>query len=274
MASFLFIVSCSNNKKEIVSNNGKTSLNTDSLKQVFCPVINGVWVQSVYIDEIEKTKSPQKSSNKFAFISAITINESIKSDSINMGVSLGNHEGFGYTVYFETGQNNNSLKTNIIDYENPSNFYELGYEKIKSGIYLFIYHYDKNNRLLDKTKYTKVSLQIDDDMAYGIQLVVNEKIFSGEYFYIDSTNVERQVIFKTDGSVSGLLNFKTYYILTDFATSPEDSPDIVIFDLYQPSSKEFAFQIKKDSIFLYNYSIKEDDKYRLDSLVYTFVRQK
>jgi len=267
---FLLIISCSNNKKN-TNNSSQTTLKTDSLKQVFCPIIGGVWVISDYIEEIKKTKSPQKSSNHLGFISAMVIYE--KSDSVIIGVSLNNHEGFNFTAYFEQTQNKNSLKTNIPDYYNELNYYELGYEKINDEIFLFLYHYDQTNKLLNKTKYTKIAKnQSDSDMAFGIQLIVNELLFSGNYLIIDTTNTEQKVVFQTDGSVNGLSNFKDFYILTDFATSPEICPDIVIFDLHKPTQKDFAFQLKKDAIYLYSI-IEKDDNMELDTLIYTLVKQ-
>jgi hypothetical protein len=140
-----------------------------------------------------------------------------------------------------------------IRYDEKSNFYELGYEIINNDTFLFLYHYSKTNTLIDKKSYTKIADgQNENDAALGLQLMVNEKIFSGNYLMIDSANQSSKIIFNSDGSLTGNSDFKTYYIFTDFMGGPETTLDGMCFNLQTPNSKCFAFISKNDTIKYYS----------------------
>lgn len=119
------LTGCSNK----TSNIEKRSSLIDSLKHNYIPILIGVWVSTDYINEIEKTKSPNKSSSKLNGIVTMLITGDTQGDSIQVGASWNNHEGYSFTTYLKPGQNKNNLQTDIIDYKEASNFYELGYEK-------------------------------------------------------------------------------------------------------------------------------------------------
>lgn len=248
----------------------------DSLKQTFVPILNGVWVLTDYITAIEQTKSPIKASDKLQGVVTLIIDATTKSDSIEVGASWNNHEGYNFTIYFLTGHNQNSLKTNIPDYDEKSNFYELGYETINEKTSLFLYHYDKTNKLIDKKRFSKVAVkQQDSDAAWGLQNIVNEKLFSGNYLLIDSTNSTTKINLKSDGSLTGYSDFKTYYVLTDFMGGPEAILDGIAFNLNEKNSKWFAFKINSDTTYLYSTTGDEEagELLQLDKIQYKLVRQ-
>lgn len=261
----IFFLGCSSNK---TTNNDKNQ--NDSLQQSFVPIINGVWVLKDYINDIEKTKSPLKSADKLQGIVTLIIDGETQKDSIEVGISWNNHEGNSFIAYFKLGNNKSSLKTNIPDYENTTNYYELGYELEKNDTILNIYHYNKTNKLLDKKQFIKVAKkQTDNDVGWGIQLIVNKKILNGDYSIIDSTNSVKIATFKNDGTIIGFNNFKNFYILTDYMGGPETNNDGICFN----SNKCFAFETKGDTIYLYNTkSVDENEK--LDKLIYKLVKQK
>jgi len=282
----IILYSCANSSQEgnvpnLEEENELTLGKIDSLKQKFTPIIQGVWVLTDYINEIEKTKSPLKSRNtltghNFNVIVTMVIDAENQSDSIEVGVSVNNHEGDFFTVYFQTGENKNSLKTNIIDYDEKSNFYELGYEIINKITYLFLYHYDKTNKLIGKTQFSKVAeKKQDNDGAWGLQYMVNKKLFSGNFTLIDSTNTKTEIEFNADGSLIGFLNFKTYHILTDYLGSAV-IPDIDMISFRDGKNWElYAFQIIKDTILLYRVIYDENVEEPMTSgeLIYKLVRK-
>lgn len=267
------LTSCSNDKTSTADNG---SNNVDSLKQIFAPILSGVWVMTDYINEIEKTKSPLKASDKLQGVVTMIFSGSITSDSVDVGASWNNHEGYNFTTYLLSGQNENSLKTNLIDYDNKTSYYELGYEKLNDKTFLFLSHYSKANKLLDKKQFSKVADQEqDNDAGWGLQYIVNEKLFVGDYLLIDSTNTTSKIILKADGSLTGYSDFKTYYVFTDFMGGPETILDGIAFNVNEKNSKGFAFKISNDTTYLY--SMKGDEEagelLQLDKIQYKLVRQ-
>lgn len=272
LTSFIF-TSCSNDKN---SNVDKGSNQIDSLKQKFIPILNGVWVLTDYIKEIEQTKSPSKSSDKLQDVVTMIIEADIKSDSIHVGASWNNHEGYNFSTYYLQGQKQNSLKTNIPDYDEKTNYYELGFETVSNKTVLVIYHYNKANKLIDKKAFTKVAdKQQDNDAAWGLQYIVNEILFSGNYLLIDSTNSTTKVTFKSDGSLIGHAQFKTYYVFTDFTGDSETTLDQIVFNVNENNSKWFAFHIFGDSTFIYSTIGDEEsgELLQIDKIKYKLVRQ-
>lgn len=242
--------SCTNIKSNKVDVSASQS---EGLKQKSIANLKGVWVLTEYIDEIEKTKSPLKSADKLKGVVSMIIDGSIKDNGMEVVTSWNNHEGFSFITYLEAGHTENSLKTNIPDYEDKSNYYEIGYETINNEIFSFIYHYDKENKLLDKKQFTKVAeTQKDNDVSAALQQVVNEKIFAGNYTLVDNNNLKTQISLKSDGTLIGSSSFKTYFVYTDFLGGPDSNLDQLCFNLSEPDSKCYAFEIKDKTVYLYN----------------------
>ena len=248
--TIFILTNCSNDKTSTADNNTNP---IESLKQNFIPVFKGVWVLTDYIEAIDKTRSPLRSAGKLQGVVTMVIDGTAQSDSIEVGASLNNHEGYNFTTYFLTGQNQHSLKTNIPDYDDKSNFYELGYETINDQTFLFLYHYDKTIKLINKKKFSKVAdKQQDNDPVWGLQYVVNEKLFSGNYLLIDSTNAATKINLKSDGSLTSHPDFRSYYVFTDFMGTPEAIIDEIVFNLNEKNAKSFAFKITNDTTYLYS----------------------
>jgi len=279
------LISCSNNETTLENDSSQMDNNTsqmESLKQHFIPKIKGVWVLTDYINEIEKTKSPLKSrhklyENNFNTITTMVIDVANQSDSIEVGAGMNNHEGYDFVIYFQAGKDENRLKTNIIDYDEESNFYEIGYE-IKNNItYLFLYHYDKTNKLIGKTQFSKVVEETqDNDLGFGLQYMVNKKLLSGNFTLIDSTDRKTKIKFNADGTLTGFLNFKTYYVLTDYLGAAV-IPDIDMVNFRNKENWElYAFRVVKDTILLYSviYDEEIEEAMTFDKLIYKLVRMK
>ena len=176
------------------------------------------------------------------------------------------------------------MKTNIINDDNKFNFYELGCEIINNITYLFLYHYDKTNTLINKIQFSKVAeKQQDVELAYtseeawGLQYMVNKKLFSGNFILIDSLNRKTKIKFNDNGSLTDFYNFNTYYIQTDFlGDSIWLYEDLIILKNKEFDSLEiYAFQIKKDTVYLYSVIPHEEIglPFKLDKLKYKLVRK-
>jgi hypothetical protein len=256
----------------------KSNLDTSQAKpskQNIISQLQGVWVLTDYINEIKQTKSPLKSANKLKGIVTMIINGSNKNNKIEVTASWNNHEGLNFITYLKEGHSQNTLKTDIPDYEEESNYYEIGYETINKQTFLFLYHFNKENKLLDKKQFSKVAeTQKDNDVTAGLQQLVNKEIFAGNYTLIDSTNSKLKVVFNSDGSLVNFPGFKSYFVLTDFLGGPDNNLDQVCFNLSEPDFKCFAFEIKGNAINLYNtHSDEEKGILILDKLQYKLEKE-
>jgi hypothetical protein len=254
---------------------------TKELIRKFKPIIQGVWVKSNYVSAICKTKSAHKSSNELGGVASFIIGlESIKSDSVHVGYSLNNHEGSDFVLHFLLGKNSNCLKTSLRDDELSSNFYELGYVTKEKNTTLVLYHYTKNNHLIDSTNYFKVAGKDsgENDMSWGIQHIINEKLISGNYTTTDSTGAVLKIRFDNNGTVSGFYDFKKYFINTDFEAEAEPDNNLDEIGVYESNIGKaiwYPFKINSDTLDLY-VPMKNADStlLSLDKLKYKLVRQK
>ena len=240
----------------------------EGLKKTFTSLINGLWVEPTYIEDISKTKSPNKSQGSLASMVELNIDTNeITGDSLEVGAP-GIHEGTSFIVYFRNGTKKTSLPTNIVDYETGTNFYELGYVLMNKDTALVIYHFDKDKRLLDETKYSKTP----DNSEGALQYMVNKALFSGTYSATDAAGNKTSIQFTNDGLVKGLSNFKKYHVLTDFVGQPENKLDEVCFDIQTINQKCYAYRITGDTINLYERT-KNDEGLQLGSFKYRLVKQ-
>jgi hypothetical protein len=247
------------------------------LSQKFKPILHGVWVPVDYVTELTKTKSPHKASDYLATISEFAIDTSGNSlDSLEVGISLGNHEGSQFILYFKQGKSSNSLLTNITDFDDKNGSYELGYQPNVADTFLMLYHYDKNKKLIDQTKYIKVKeVQPGKPVEDGFQYMVNKKLIAGIYKATDTTGKEFIVTLSNDGTISGFPNRKTYYILTDFVAENEEGPDEICFDIQTSDQNCYGFEMKGDTINLFKPQENKDDTIiQKNPVLYTLVKQK
>lgn len=246
------------------------------LSQKFKPFLHGVWVPADYVTELVKTKSPHKASNYLKFISEFVIDTNDKSqDSLQVGISLGNHEGSQFVLYFKQGQSLNTLETNISDFGDKNDFNELGYVANVADSFLMLYHYGKNKKIIDQTKYVRVKeVHTGKSLESGFQYMVNKKLVAGTYKTIDVTGQEFIVNLTNDGSVSGFPNRKTYYILTDFVAEDEEGPDEICFDIQTTNQDCYGFIINGDTINLFKPQKNKEDTIPKTSLEYALVKQK
>lgn len=280
LVTFSFI-SCKNNTKQIIKGTTTTKIasansSTDLIKS-FKPIIQGVWVKSNYVEELNKTRSPYSSWAKLTDVVEMNIQtDSVKADSLIVGESLNSHEGTSFTIYFKKGHKLGTLKISLKDYTTPTNFYELGNVITSTDTSLFLYHYNNKNQILDSIKYNKLSgAQINDDMASGIEYITNKILITGKYTVTDSLGAISKVEFKNNGKVSGFSDFKTYYINTDFMAGPQNNLDVIDFDVNTDKQKEYGYKINANTIDLFTTRSSADStKILLDKLVYKLVRTK
>ncbi|KGO91597.1 META domain-containing protein [Flavobacterium subsaxonicum] len=254
----ILVVGCASDKKESQLPAGiapADAANVEVLKQQFLPIIEGVWVTSDYIDDLQKTGSPFKSYNKLRGIAAIAITDDNEADSLFVGISLNNHEGSSFAAYFAKGHSPNSLRTNYSDYNNPNNSFELGYKVTTKDTLLFMYRYNRAGKLISAQQYNRVGKQSENnDMGWGIEQVANKQLIAGTYI-IEGVTVPLTITFNQNGTVTGFEGFKTYTVGTDFAVNdPDELPgaDHIYFEETGNSNNSitYNFKIKADTLVL------------------------
>jgi hypothetical protein len=274
------LISCKSKTKTPISDTVLQKTNTaikPSLLQQFKPIIQGSWVRSDYITDLSQTKSPYISSKKLTNAAALEIElNEVKDDSVKVGVSLNNHEGASFTLFFKAGHQPNSLKTNWADYMVSSNFYELGYQITGGDTSLFLYHYNKNSHIIDSVKYTRVlAKQKDNDIGYGITYTTNKLLISGDYELTADNGATSKISFNNEGKVSGFPGYETYYVNTDFVAGPQNDLDQFSFNINTKQQEDYLFKINLDTLNIYNIDFSADSLHlKWGDLKYKLIRQR
>jgi len=268
LSSFLFLLAACQTNITAIHDAEKNSV--ASTTQTFKSIINGVWYQASYIDSIQETKSPFRSQNSLAEYVELSINTNEASgDSLEVGAP-GIHEGTSFIIYLKPGLTRTSFPTNIIDEDVASNFYELSYNISRNDTSLIILHYNKDKKLIGQTKY----LRVPKNSEGALQFMVNKTLFAGNYKAEDTFGKVSVLKFTNDGLVTGLPVFKKYYVLTDFVAGPENNVDEVCFDIQTNHQQCYAFEIKGDTIKLYDVKESADqDTLQQGQLKYKLVKQ-
>ncbi len=207
-----------------------------------------------YINDVVQTQSPYKSHPKLQGVVALIIGTEAEGDSMLIDASWNNHEGFSFYVHFRPGRQPHSLPTSIPDYDAPANSYELGYENIAGDTLLTLYHFDNAGQLIDKRSFTKIrNYQPEDDFAWGLQYVVNEKLIAGDYQISQGAKTPGAVTLNADGTVEGFDKYTNYHVSTDFMDAYQNSNDFICFfnGSDQPKGDCFVLEIKGKSLYLY-----------------------
>jgi hypothetical protein len=236
----------------------------------FAPYLQGTWVKTDYINDVAKTKSPFKSYDKLGGVVSLLIDaRDIAADSLQVGFSLNDHEGTEFYLFLRPGLLSNTLPSNLKDYDNPANFYELGYTTNRSDTSLLLYHFSKEKKLLDSVRFTKVHQYVnsDGDVSEGIAWIVNKLLLAGNYSCIDSSGKSTVVNFSESGKVSGFDGFTNYMIVTDFLGP--DQHDLLGFgNGNRADSIFYGWEMRNDSVLLYHTHEGQDQELVNDKLKY------
>jgi hypothetical protein len=269
----LFLSCRSDSKRD--DNSGVDKLTQQLIKQ-FSPVIQGVWVRKKYIDKVTKTKSPFAAEDEAIGMTVKYINTShIKGDSLTVSNGMGNHEGGQFVLKFHQGKKYKSTLT--INNDLFSDVHgELGYSIKKNDTTLVLYSYNDEKKSWSTIQYVKaLNTQADDDIGYGLNFLINKRVFSDKYTCIDSTGMQSNVTLTNDGKIIGLPCFKTYYIQNDLGSEPMSNLDEINFDLMSKNQKGYTFKFDKDTLKLYDIKANSDSTLELvGSLKYKLVKQK
>ena len=252
------ICSCANEDVKTAETDNIKTYNVDSIRQVFNPVINGIWLAEEYYQALEKTKSPYKAYEKAGIITGLLI-EKQGGDSLSISVNNSNHEGTSFIAWYRPGHTENALPLNLKGSDKITAFTELGYEINEKDTFLFIYFYNNANTIYDKIKFRKVSpTGPGKDLAFGVEYAVNNLV-AGKYTYPDNMGQINRVEFTRDGKVSGFDYMTTYSLLADFAMEEYKGDKIFFNSDIEPAI--FGFELNNDTLNLYGLDLSEDGKW-------------
>ncbi len=268
LSAIALLAACKNSSKQSGEDAAKITAGIE-------PVIQGTWVMTEYINDLQKTQSPLASSARLQGIVSLNIDTwGHTGDSSSISGSLNNHEGYAFNIYFREGKEENSIQTDLKGDSNDDK-YELGYTISNKDTALVLYHY-KNDKLADKRSFTKVTGEVSENgEPHGLQYMVNKVLFSGNYTATDDKGKTTDVKFTNDGIVEGFEGHTTYFVFTDFiAESDGYKIDELCLDERTKTQKPFIFEASNDTIRFYAAS-EDYDRTKLikGALKYTLVKK-
>jgi hypothetical protein len=281
----LTLVSCHNNQPN-QENSSKFLAKlspADSLIEKFAPIINGGWIPSDYIEDLKKTKSPWKSWQDIGESGdLLSINsKEIKGDSLVIAVGNGGAGPDEFTLFFKKGKILNSIiMIESLRYDTLNRY--LAYEITRHDTNLILYICNRaGTKIVNQRKYERAKDEytgydtIPSMSGSSSAYFHNKLLVSGKYSYTDSSGKKHNAQFSDFGKVSGIGNFKTYYVLDVFGQGPGDDTDVIMFDMNKKTKDDYVFKINEDTLNLYETKGFNDSGYIYGSfLSYKLIRQK
>jgi hypothetical protein len=212
-------------------------------------LIKGTWVSADFIDDLAKTRSPHASMGKVRDIAALIIDTTMN-DSIKITAVPNFHEGsMNIMAYLRKGNiDTNAVQMTYDSYAEPmSKNYEIGYEVKGTDTLLAIYHYEKDKKLASTYRFYNSSKMKDPNTAY----IVNKNLFTGTYSLASQQGQPATVTLNSDGTVTGLDDFKTYNADLEFV--PNDADIITFYKNKDPKqSVSYGYKVTPDALLVYD----------------------
>jgi len=255
--------------KQAASSAKSDTAETQALINKIKPALAGLWMNKEYIDEIKRTKSPQQAYGKVGNVTGILIDPSkIKSDTLSLYCNSGFHEAISLTIKFDPDIFKNTIT--VHDFTTGKKYWRLRLNE--TGKLLTLYRYDEQSKSIERIQLSKAPVTNSQDGDPNL-VIINQVLISGNYIATDSLKNSFKVSFTDDGKVKGLNNFKTYEVLADF-TTPPNNLDEIGFDI-DKQRKWYGFKINADTLNIYETRDAADSiSLLLTNLKYKLVRQK
>jgi len=215
-------------EQEKVESNLTTPLDLKSFSDKF----GGVWLPTEYVNEIKKTKSAYLSHNSIPVISELTITENnLKNDTLFVGSSLNNHEGYGFNIWNSGETKENKFSNNIFDWQTEEK-YEFQYNLYDKTITIVITN-DKEiaKKQIDFIKVLDTEF-VSNYGGVGYEYVARNYLINGKYQILDSLKNDLGIA-SFDPKTGQIENFKYRYytIATDYVANPSYPSDHIILRL-------------------------------------------
>ena len=105
----------------------------------------------------------------------------------------------------------------------------------------------------------ETSNTISNELKQSPNKIKNEKSIVGKYLLLDNLNLQAKVEFKTDGTITGFYDFKTYHITTEINSGKSNTFNELCLNVSKYSNICFAYIIKGDTLNLFRSINYEDD---------------
>ena len=264
--TWVFVLTMTSCNSENKKSRGTSSINHMTLTE-FTEKFEGVWLPELYVNEIRKSKSAYLSRNSIPEISELTIHRrNLKNDTLFVGSSLNNHEGFGFTIWDSGQQENSSFSNNIFDWSKEKK-YQFTYDLTKKSI--SIIRKNMEGKIDNQIDYIKVlePEYVSNFGGVGYEIISREVTLNGKYQILDSLKKDLGVInFEPKSGKIQNFEFSHYSITTDFI-GPQYPSDYILLRLEQnkrKNQKYLSLINSNDSIILYdNKEIMTDSTYEI-----------
>jgi hypothetical protein len=190
--------------------------------------LQGDWLDKGYYDELIRTKSPMKAQKK------------------------GN--GWDYLHIFKDEKDSNAFGVYMLAGFHESDLIQFALEKNDSLNFISNTEYHTYHlKIPSLKKYTILCNNSSSEEDYEfvkcdtLQIFVNSVILAGTY-NLDNNSLNKQVIFKTDGTIQGLDKIKSYEIGLDFSLGDNDA-----FSTYDGNDIAwYVFEVLGNSLSIYD----------------------
>jgi hypothetical protein len=228
--------------------------------------LNGYWILTDYFDNILVNKSIAK--NRLHKISWTMFAFEIKKDSLR---ALG-------LIYPETSYKINTIKDTILKFKEFGDFILY---KNNNKNYIFANQINANSldtlniktyrfrKISENNLIELISKKNPFDIREGFTKIFRDSIIVGEYLRIDKTQSEK-IQFNSDGSMTGIREFKKYNIHNYFGTlHPYKNYDEISFES-DNKNVHYNWKFSGDTLMLIELLTKNGDEFYLgkESLLY------
>lgn len=256
------------------ANNADTPQATDVT--TYKPAIAGTWVLKDYYDALETTKSPKDAyASLQGIVSMIIDTTDMQGDSILVSARWNHKESYLYNIYLRPGKAEHSLQTAHPYNDYGTDYFEVAYAISNGDTVLQMNRFDNSGKQKESKTYLRVTgPQGPDSEPYGVQYIANKVLFSGKYKATDENGKTMEVKLTDDGLSSGIGTHTLYYIYTDFSGDELTNLDEMAFDAFTKTQKPYIFEIKDNTILLYQ-ALQNEERTQLirGDLKYTLVKE-
>ncbi len=232
------LIACKEEKKE------KVVVELPKVIPTVTPIeLHGTWIKEAYVEDLSKTKSPNKSFIALHDIALFSFDTAhLKGDILRGGISWNGHEGGECTATFKSGKTPRSILISI-----EGDTVKTPRELVLENNELLLMSYPSNGSAIAE-KYIRASeknTNIDSSLGYAARRV----LFAGKWLWKD---MKKDTIYKVEmseeGTVKGSPNFVKYDVMTDFAAEPLPYDQVFFFEAKAKRPRILQFKSVGDTL--------------------------
>jgi hypothetical protein len=186
-------------------------------------------------------------------------------------IGVNNHEGINGTIIL-TKKGKLKLSESKIRIEAPelnSVIFDL---KITDNDTILRIILPKNSGMSsDNSILRKISNRPPSDPDASLQSVLVNSLFKGEYILVNKGDNNQKVIIASDGKISGLDNFKSLSVQSDYFGGDFNDDMLDLYD-EKGEAQTLVFEIQDNEIFLYKTVLNSEEFPVKDKLLYRLKR--